>query len=233
MATKVVKAANGTQGQTLEQVIAGLAQNQARLIIAADSTVEALVDNSTGAATGFTIPKRAEVSPADGSNLAQKAATEAAIGKVKNALATLYAKVNAIGALLGLEAVTYNGGGTAAGDGKTIAALDKAVAGAATGPALKDYEANRKAINGQFTCLHGLVNRLASVTGVQKLQDVSGETAESVAISGNVGNAASPGVTKAKVDADLTAWANNVAVLAAKLNAVLAVDGKPTILIVD
>lgn len=231
MAIKVIKGGNGTKGQTLEQLLAGVTATQAAITVSA-LALTALTDNSTGsAAAKFTIPEKAVAIAASGSNLAQKAATETALGKVKNALATLYTRANAVATGLGLETSTYVGGGT---DGAgTVAALDKSVTGATTGAALVEYEANRLAINGNLTTLKGFVDRLANAVGIKDLADKAGQTGAHVAITGTVGTAAAPGVSKAKVDADLTAWANNVAILAAKLNAITSVSTKPQVIIVN
>lgn len=190
------------------------------------SSVSALTDNSTGSATSNTVlPVTAFSNAANAAtNLAQKAATETALGKVKDAVKELATKINAINTKLGLDTVTDNSGGAAA-DG-TIAAMDVAVTAATTGAQATETNAIRLVINDAFRELVSCVNQAATAVGVEKVTcDLSAFASRDktiAAISTGTGTAADPGITKVAMDAALTKWANNVAVLAAKINEVLA-----------
>lgn len=207
----------------LEDVMRAMLQTQGRIAAAAT----AVTDNSGGVANGSNPPVLTRAGEATavanaGTNLAQKASTEAALGTVRNALATLFAKTATANTKLGLNPVTYNGGG-ADGNG-TVAAVTKSVTADAVGVNANGYNAATKAINDALYTLAVLISRVAVATGTRRL-DVSSFSAASQSLLGSVpaistdtGTAASPGVSKAKVDADLTVFANDVATLAAKLN---------------
>lgn len=219
---------NGTKGETVENVIRNLSRTFAAQTLVA-AAITPLTDNSAGGGSAFTIPAKASAVAASGSNIATSASFNTAIGTVKDAIATLYAKANAINAALGLPSVTYNGGGTSGGN--TVAAVTKTTTGGTTGVQLAEYEAIRLATNGQLTRLKGIVDTLARALGVSKIPDIAGQTGAAGAI-GTTSGAAAPGISKAKADSDLAAWANNIAVVAAKLNAILAVTNKPQVLVV-
>lgn len=202
-----------------EAVLTALVKQNARAVVA---SVADLTDNSAGSAGDVVALSVALTNAANAAtNLAQKAATEAALTTVKDALAEIYAKANAYAVKLGLDQVTYNGGGAAA-DG-TIAAVTVAVTAAATGVQAASMNANLAALNTAFYNASILVNKIAKATGydgVDTFVDSRETTIAALAVDG--GTAADPGVTKAAVDAELVKAANNVATLAAKLNEVNA-----------
>jgi len=231
MPTLNVRGANGTKGETLESVIRSLSRTLACQAVAT-AAVAALTDNSTGVSSNsFTIPAAATATPASGSNLATSASVNTALGTVKDAVATLYAKLNPLLTALGLPTVSYTGGGTSGGN--VIAAITKTTTGSTTGVVLAEYEATRLMLNGWFTRLHGQVNEVAAAVGINKLPFAAGATSTSTgAVAATATNAAT-GVTKAKADADFSAWADDVAVIAAKLNAIRAVTGALQVVVID
>lgn len=184
------------------------------------SGVTALTDSSAGT-PGATVDKVDTTAfvnvAASGSSLAGKATTEAALGTVKDALVELYAKANAYAAIVGVDAITYSGGGTAA-DG-TVGAVTKSVTGAATGVTASAFADVVDPINAAIYNLAIFVNRIARAQGketVTVFQDTATNTI--AALATDTGTAADPGVTKVAADAALTVLANNVATLATKLN---------------
>ena len=207
------------------EVIRELAVGQAKLKL--ENSVAALTDSSGGDAT----PTADEVQFVDafvgaansGTSLAQKAATETALGKVKNAVTELATKTNEILALLGLTQLTDNSGGTAA-DG-TIAAMDTSTTAATTGCVVATTNAIVTVINDAFNELGLKANIIAKAVGIEGVNlaaDFASKNGTIAAISTSTGTAADPGVTKAEVDAALVIWADNVAYLAALLNAARA-----------
>lgn len=216
-------------GSSLADVLLSVLQYQARDAVAATS----LTDNSGGTADAeFDLAKvalDAANAAASGLDLADKASTEGAFGTVKNALATLFAKANAAANTLGIDQVTYSGGGT--NGGNTVAAVTVSVTGAATGAQATEYNTVVGDLNEAFYVLGGLVNKLCAAAGKDALDlaALKGETwASSVAAIGTgTGTAADPGVKKAVADADLAVFANNVATVAARINAVVGGAGSP------
>lgn len=186
--------------------------------------IAALTDNSTGDPT----PTAGEVqvvaafagAAASGSNLAGKATTETALGKVKNAITELATKANAFATALGVTGLTDSSGGTAA-DG-TIAACDVSVTGATTGALVENSNTIRLAINDAFAEITKVVNRCAVAVGHDELEidydDFASTNGTVGAIGTDTGTAADPGVTKAEMDAALVKWVDNIAYIAAKLN---------------
>lgn len=206
-------------GEHLDNVLRSVLQFQGRQVAQAT----ALTDNSTGVAGAVALVGPVADEAASGTNLADKATTESALGSVRSALNTLFAKANTAAGKLGLAAVTYNGGGT--NGGNTVAAVSKSVTGAATGAQAAEFNGVVADLNTGFYILGSLVNRLCVATGEAgvDMSAVKGlEYANTVAaIATATGTAASPGVTKAAADAALTTFANNVATVAVALNAVI------------
>lgn len=151
-----------------------------------------------------------------GTNLAQKAATETALGTVKNAIACLIDQSNTISASLGLAAITDSTGGTVSTPG-TIPAVTQTTTAAATGAQATELNAIRANLNNAFYVLFLRARQIARAIGrpdpVLTFQGVPGATIP--AISTGTGTAADPGVTKAAVDAALLKWANAAHTLAA------------------
>lgn len=216
-------------GSALAEVLLAMAQWQGKNVVAAT----AITDNSTGSASGARAVAAVAAAAANtansGSNLADKTTTEAAMGTVKDALATLYAKANTAATALGLGTITNSGGGTSGGN--TMAAVTKSVTGAATGVPASAWNTFTAATANSFYQLGRLVNQLAAATG-QSALDLSALKGTAVAstiaaISTATGTAADPGTTKARVDADLTVMANNAATIAARINAVISGTNTP------
>lgn len=195
-----------------------IAQTLARTACAG---IGATTDSSTGVATGTKSVEFVFSNVAvDGSNLADKTTTEAALGKVKNAIAVAANRGNALSAILGTVALTDNSGGTVATAG-TVAALDKTVTGATTGVQAADIAPEVAAINNALYNLVRQANQIARAVGAAPIsitgtRTVSG-TLAAITIDG--GTAAAPGVAKAAVDAALSSWANIIASLAVVYNA--------------
>lgn len=207
-------------GEFLAATLRAVLQYQAQGAVAAT----ALTDNSTGSAGTLAAAAEDVTNTADGgTTLAGKASTETALGTVKNALATLFAKANAAATTLGLDTVTYSGGGTSGGN--TLGAVTQSVTAGTTGAQATEWNAIVADINAAFYVLGALVNRLATATGHDKLAltGVAGYTYGSTvaAISTDTGTAADPGVTKVAADAALDVFANNAATVAAKVNEVV------------
>lgn len=202
-----------------EAAITALVKQNARAVVAGVADLTNNAGGSAGNVTALSVALANEANNA--TNLAQKAATEAALGTVKDALVELYAKANEYATKLGIATVTYNGGGTAA-DG-TIAAITVATTAAATGVQAAAMNANLAALNTAFYNAAILVNKLAFATGydpVVVFKDTAKTTIAALAVDG--GTAADPGVTKAAVDAELVKARTNVTTLAVKLNAINA-----------
>lgn len=217
----VLKFKNGhdrTQGKTIELVVEELVKAHTRGTFI-NSGITDLTDSSGGTGgTGITAASVAQVNVANSStSLAQKAATETALGTVKDALVELYAKANAYAAKAGIDQITYNGGGTAA-DG-TVSAVTVSVTAAATGAQATETNAQFVLINSAFYNVGVLTNKLLRAMGSTTLTlPVDTYLATVPAIAGTVGTAADPGVTKVAVDAALTIFRTNAATVATKLN---------------
>lgn len=222
---KVKRIGLASQPDTFEKAIRKLVQQRSRDAI---SGVTALT-NSAGGTPGTVITRVADVVGAanSGSNLADKTTSEAAFTTVKDALLELYTKANALAAITGSDAVTYNGGGTSA-DG-TVGAITVSVTGAATGILVANTNTFLDALNSSVYNCAVLCNRLARATGNTELtfSGFTGTNAESVlatvpAITIAGGTAASPGVTKAEADAALVAFRTNITSMAAFLNSLIS-----------
>ena len=220
-------------GGSSTHLIAALAAQAARIAIASDTDI---TDSSGGVASS--VRKLVAVSPvlvnvaAAGSNLADKTTTEAALNLVKDAILELNTKAASLATKLGLTPLTYNGGGTAT-DG-TLTAIPSTVTGAATGVKALETGASLSALNDAFASVAGLINSVALATGVDILDisDLKGswvQTVPVITVAG--GTAATPGVTKAVVDAALVAYKANIATAAAVLNAITG-NTVPLVLVV-
>jgi hypothetical protein len=185
------------------------------------SAVASLTDSSGGAASTTTVVA-ASTSLANaansGTNLAQKAASEAILVTVVDAMRELYVKANEYATNLGLPTVTYSGGG-AATDG-TIAAISVATTAAATGIQATETNAILTVLNTDFYILTALVNKIANAMGLSQLTNLTGQTyaATVASISTSAGTAADPGVTATAFNAEAVKLRNNVATLATKIN---------------
>ena len=217
-------------GSALADVLLAVLQYQAKDA----ATATAITDSSTGsadsgralAATAAAAANTANAS----SNLADKTTTEAAMGTVKNSIATLTAKLNTALTVIGVANLTDNTGGS--GGGNTLAAMTKSVTGASTGVPAAAWNTFVAAVLADQYNLAIACNRLCAATG-QALLNVDALKGTAVAttfasISTATGTAVDPGTTKARVDADLTVFANNAATIAARINACISGANRPS-----
>lgn len=184
------------------------------------SGVTALTDNSGGSA-GTTVvnASTALVNVADaGTTTASKATAESALTTVKDALLELATKANEYATKLGIDTVTYNGGGSAA-DG-TVGAITVSTTAATTGAQATETNATIDTLNDAFFVVGTKVNQIATALGVSGLTLPAGGTYASTvaAITVAAGTAGDPGVTKVALDAELVKLANNVKAVATVLN---------------
>ena len=218
--------------------ITAVAQNNARSLL---SDV-AITDNSTGVAPTDLAPiltQDARV-PASGSNLAPRAGFNTAVGKANDAIAVLATFLNTnVLAKLGLTQFS-NITGTVATPG-TVPALDKALTATdgTTNTAMLRSEANAAIVrlrNNLGMVVRG-VNIATTALGLSTLSDKTGGsipvsgvlgeemklgasvTADTQVLTANV--ATSDLAADANIDAALTAFANDVAKIAATIDAML------------
>lgn len=217
----------------LHEAVRALAQDMVKREVLAP--LNGVTDNSTGsaAAATATLPGPVVGAVNAATNLAQKAATETALGTVKNAISVLLEDVNAKLTALGLPTVTDNSGGTIAVSG-TVAAITKAVTAAATGCDVAGFNAVVARLNGGLATAIAKIGDICEAGGDAPVKTViQGEAfvqATIAAISTDTGTAASPGVTKAEADAVLTALADAVAEAAAALNTAVGAVGVPKVI---
>ena len=229
---KISKAGNISGGGSgIPDFTRALTQSIAKLYVQGS---DAIVDNSGGVPDVNNTVRMATYAvdtPANGNSQATKATLDTQMGNVQNALATLFAHALSIAALLGVEAPTYAGGGTN-GNG-TIGAISTAVAGAATGPtASAGLNPSIDSINGAMYTLACVIKKIAVATGDNELQiDQSGAYAGAgqsayqyepavAALDVTSDAAVAIGLTAMAANATLTLWQNNIATMAAVLNAV-------------
>lgn len=198
-------------------ILRKLAQQHAHTVAAA---ITALTNNSGGSVGTVSDVDAFSNAAASGSNLSDTTTTDAALDTVHDALRELYTKANAVAAALGVDQVTYSGGG-ASTDG-TVAAITVSVTGAATGSQATNLNTVRTGFNNAFYQLAVLTNKLAVACGLSEMDlDYSLATDDTIdAITIATGSAADPGVTKAAVDAALVVWRTNVKTIAEKLIAI-------------
>lgn len=234
MAIKVNAGYDISTGNTVEKVVLELVKAHARNCV---SGITDLTDSSGGTASGsgtlVALSTSLTNAANSGTNLAQKASTETALSAAKDALKELATKANEYATKLGLDNLTWNGGGTAA-DG-TVGSIGVSVTAATTGAKATETNAILGAMNVATYKLGVLVNKLAVATGVGTLNLTALQTTftSTVAtLSTDTGTAADPGITKAAVDAELVKVRNNVATIAAKLNALNAGLGNAAVVAV-
>lgn len=224
---------------TVANALIALFQNATRAVLGAE-TIGAITDNSTGVAAGTlaavpVVPTKGE---GDGSNLAPRAAFNTAIGKVDNAINVLAKYLNdEVLTPLSMPTITLNGG-TVAVPG-TVPALDKALTATdgSTNTAMLRSEAFAQlsiARNNLATVVKAY-NMIATAIGGTTLADNTGGKADSELELVTQGTAATAVATAdvattdcaldTEVDASLTALANNIATLAAKIGTSLLASG--------
>jgi hypothetical protein len=230
--TVYLNSAGGTLNGSVavSDVLIQLAQYQCRTAM---GTIAALTNSIGGSPSGTNavtqVVTTATNVPNAATNLAQEAATEAAMGTVRDALAELISKANAIGATVGYSALTDSTGGAAA-DG-TAGAVTVATTAAATGVQAADWITFITAVNAAVYNISVYVNKCAVAGGKSPLVlNYSATAATTIpAMSVNVAAAADPGVTKAVVDADLTAIRTNLTTVATVINTLRAGAGAATV----
>lgn len=223
MTIKISKSTAGrVDGGSNQHLIVAMAQQIARQVTAAETDI---TDSSGGtASTTLTLVDIAAdfANVADNStSLASGTTAAAKLNLVKDAILELATKANALATKIGVTGLTYNGGGTSA-DG-TIGAIGTTTA-ATTGAKATESNATVLLLNDALFSVAALVNRLAVATGVAPLKvDLTGTFASTVAsITVATGTAADPGISKTAFDAKLALYANNIATVAARLNALTA-----------
>lgn len=227
--TVTISRAGHLVGATSErEAIRALAQSIMKIDVT--SKIPGVTDNSGGAVgvapLVLTLPSLLANTPVSGSNVAAVADVNAGLTALRSALRTLFAKANAIASAAGFAPVTYGGGGT---DGAgTVAAIPDTVAGAATGP---DFAASNVLLNGYNNAVYNLaalVNRLTEATGDDNVR--LNPTNAPVVNTQNIGAlgvdvGAAQGVSAVSA-ADwanaLSLWQNAIAIVANRLNAVVA-----------
>jgi osmotically-inducible protein OsmY len=227
------------------------------------NTVAALTDSSTGTAGSSLSEMATFVNVADGGTTsAQKASAEAEMADVKNAIASLFSKANALAAGIGAPVRAYDGEGSVS---DTLAAIG-AITAAITGVQATEMNTWRAQIHIAFDSLAEHVNEIAALVDVapvsravqtasfpfdnpvnpqQEKSDLNATTrAQSrfrtsrltptpgSVLSVDGGTAADPAVTKAAADTALTVVKNNLATIAAKLNAIRTAVHGPLVKVV-
>jgi hypothetical protein len=220
-----------TGANSVSAILRAIVQTQAAQSLNA-AVVTDLVDSSTGtAASTVALPANVQATAQSGSNLATKAALEAAFATVLNGMGEVLAKANTMGTAIGLP-VIVDGSGAAVVDG-TIAAITKTVAGATTGAQVAQTNEVINGLNDYLVTIAARVNELCAAVGVKTVK-LSGAGREQSPVSakglGTGTAAATTAVSKASADALLVVYANAVATLAAKLTAANAMTSKPKVL---
>lgn len=234
MTTKIKKDTFSGSGHvfdgTLADALRGLAQDHARL---KSNQFSDATDNSTG--TASYPPVAAALAGKDlaafteaGTASAQDAATDTAIGKIKNAHSVLARFMNTFNGAFGLPLIDDNSGGTVATAG-TIPAMDLSVSGVNTSclnvvTARVAFEELKK----NAARLVHFANRICVATGQEKITSSIGTgfdgqnvltaiTATGAAVDGTADST----VEAADITAELAAHANIVATIAQQLNDII------------
>lgn len=224
-----IKLQYGVEHDNLMKAIEVVLTNQHRTAISG-ATLLSLVDNSTGVDTAGAVPAIGTFEPfvhASGSDLAQKAAFDTAIGKTNNAVAVLKGIVNQMLTTLDLSVAISGGNGTVATAG-TVPAQDKSVTGVdgASTTALERLSANQQMVvarNNIATIIKAL-NYVAINVGYVTLADNSGGNASPTYALTNPASTASgvdaSGATcaKAAVDIALDNMADGIATIMAYID---------------
>lgn len=210
----------------LAAIIRGLAIDNAR-IRAASLSIAAITDSSTGVAgSAGDLPVPSAPFDASTAGGAQLAAANTAFGKINNALKVLVNSSNAVRTPLGFDALTAAVGTEATAN--TVPALDKTVA-SASGTSAIDYATGRRAMLALKVNIHRLaagVSDVAAAVGVDRLQlGLRGDMLSAGIALSDPGTATASAtgassVSQTAMNAFLTAAANDVAAIAAKLGAV-------------
>ena len=197
---------------------------------ALDISTAVLTDNSGGTAiaTRILVAPATQVDEADaGTDLATGATLTASLDAVGDALTTMFAKANTIAAILDTRAVTDSSGFT---DGTgTIAAIGDGGIAAAVGPQATETNASVAILQAMQSELVSMVNPIARATGQTELSFATDDNdildGTVAAITNDTGTPADPGIKKAAADALMVVMENNVATIAAVINAALTFSG--------
>lgn len=227
MVIKLKQGGMAEGGVDINNAVRELAQQNAHILA---NGVADLTNNAGGSAGSIVAITDFSNVAASGSNLADKTETEAALNLVKDALLELATKANAVASVLGIEELTYNGGGTSA-DG-TILAITVSVAGATTGVQATEMNATKDALDNATYQVAILINKLCAACGLDKVdigyQRVIVDPVTAITVAG--GSAADPGVTKAAVDTALVVYQTNIKTLGDKLVAMANTAAKAKVI---
>ena len=206
----------------LQEALAELIMYQAKVKAAG---LADLTDSSTGTARETKLVLGVSTAFVDeaaaGSDLAGEATARAALGAVALGAKLLLTQANAAAKLVGIPQVSVGITGVAA-----LGAVGVAT-GAGTGVKATETNLIRKKLNTAIYVAAGLTNRVTAAVGQTGLLDFSGVPAED-RVFGAVGaidttatgTAGTPGVKKAAFDVAVGLWKNDLATIAAALNAV-------------
>lgn len=208
---KIQKSGTIHGGQNIHEALYALVQQQSHVLA---NGVADLTNNSGGTAGTLTLVTPVTEAADVSTSSAQKAATETALNLVKDALLELATTANAVATVLGIDTLTYNGGGTAA-DG-TIGAITVAVTAATTG--VQDTETNAviTAFNKAQFQIFTMINKLREACGLSAIKAnyavTFTPTVAAITVSG--GTAGDPAVPKTQMDARLVTLRANIKTLA-------------------
>lgn len=224
MPTFLNKGSMTADGTNIPAMVYAMAQREAKRTVSAGVTD--LTDSTGGTASTTFVIGAQSVALANaansGTNLSDTTTSLAALTAVLDAYREIGTKANTIATALGITNVTYSVGGAAA-DG-TVGAISVGVTAAATGCQATNINLALTGFNNTAYHLSQFINKLAVACGVSQLvcnatSPSGGYLTTLPAITVATGAAADPGVTKAALDAQLVIARNNVATLAARLNA--------------
>ena len=195
----------------------------------------------------------------DSTDLALGADVDASWVEVRDGIEELGVKAQEIAAGLGVGDAVYDGGG--AGTNDTIAAIDQAITAAAIGPQATEFNTWAVAVDIAFDMLTVLANRCSDEVGIARLVRpvfapgvTSSNSEDGNPVNADVppvnpssgvldpfpgstiivssGTPADPGIKDLVAEAALVLCADNVATLAAKLNAVRTALQSPLVKLV-
>lgn len=193
-----------------------------------------LTDSSGGTASVYSTIVASPVLPADAlltatTNGPTVATLDTKIGVVVNALASLDAEAAKLLAKFDLNrAVAYTGAGSVSA---TLASVGNTGSGAATGPTAATVQPVVTAIDESFAAL---AKNLDLVLPLANLKPLAFEYTATPAATGAITvtlSGVATGQSKVTLDAILANWANNIATVAAVINAAVARVNGPVVLI--
>ena len=217
----------GRDHDHLAAIVRGLAADNARNRSAQLNT--GLTDNSGGTAAASLLANPAPVAVAGAATTsAPKAGFDTELGKIANNLADLALRANLLLGQNDMATLTDSSGGTANTTLEALLVNLTAVDGSTSTAALDEVSARLRmaSVNSALSSLAAAVNDLAVVYGVAPLADLLGGTVDTTipAIAATAGGVSGTGpvtMLDVAVDAWLVINRNNVASLAARLNAMV------------